>query len=272
MNRRNAAIAALAITGGSVFAELPTSSPAPHDAAPSATQASIPTPQQIVDRYVDATGGRAAYDALRSRRASGSFALPDLGIKGTISQLIRSDGNAVVTIDVPGIGIVRQGVTNGVAWAIHPTDGPKLLTGTEAETTRRSLTLAPETSLDGYDKQSVTGISDVNGRPAYELALSMGEAVRETRFYDVETSLLVKSVGVVNSPAGELTVTTFYTDYEDAAPIRMPMKVRQTMSGVSPEQMIEKVEHNVELPDTLFALPAEIEALRAATRPNGGGR
>jgi hypothetical protein len=226
------------------------------------TQAALPTPAEVLARYVAVTGGADAYASVKSRRASGTFNLPDLGITGKLDTLLRSDGKALITIDVPGIGVVRQGMTDGVVWSIHPTEGPKILTGVEAETSRRALAIAPETTLDGYKESTVTGLADVNGRPSFELALVADTGVRETRFYDAESGLLVKTIGVVTSGAGELTVTTFYSDYEDAPPIRLAMKVRQTMSGVSPEQALTKVEHNVDLPDALFALPAEIVELQ----------
>ena len=233
----------------------------------------LPSAAEVISRYVAVTGGPEGYAAVHSRRASGTFALPDLGINGTESILLRDDGHALITIDVPGIGVVKQGLTDGIVWSIHPTDGPKVLSGVEAETTRRSFALAPETTLDGYRSADVVGVADVNGRPAFEMRLVSDGDVRETRFYDTETGLLVKSTAIVPSDAGELNVTTFYTDYEDVPPVRLPMKVRQTMSGVSPEQTLTKVENNVELPDALFALPPEIVALQkqqAATRAAGG--
>lgn len=230
--------------------------------APATTQAALPTPAELIARYVSVTGGADAYASLKSRRAAGSFNLPDLGITGTLTTLLRSDGKALITIDVPGIGVVRQGISDNVVWSIHPTEGPKLLTGVEADTTRRALAIAPEITLEGYKESHVTGLADVNGRSAFQLELVADTGVRETRFYDAESGLLVKSIGIVTSGAGELTVTTFYTDYEDAPPIRIAMKVRQSMSGVSPEQAFTKVEHNVDLPDALFALPPEIVELQ----------
>lgn len=263
MPKRTALVLACLLASCAVAQTESTSAPA---TAPATTQAALPTPAELIARYVAVTGGPEAYASLKSRRATGTFALPDLGISGKLEALLRGDGHALITIDVPGIGLVRQGMTGDVVWSIHPTEGPKLLTGVEAETTRRSLRLAPEISLDGYKESNVTGRADVNGRPAYQMELVADTGTRETRFYDVESGLLVKSIGIVASGAGELNVTTFFTDYEDAPPIRIASKVRQSMSGVSPEQAFTKIEHNVELPDALFVLPAEIVELQKAAK------
>ncbi len=48
------------------------------------------------------------------------------------------------------------------------------------------------------------------------------------------------------------------------------MKIRQSMSGLSPEQINTKVQHNIEIPDEVFAMPTDVVELlshRAATQP-----
>src|SRR4051812_18033154 len=51
---------------------------------PATTQAALPTPAEVIARYVSVTGGADAYASLKSRRASGTFNLPDLGIAGKL--------------------------------------------------------------------------------------------------------------------------------------------------------------------------------------------
>lgn len=256
MMPRPALFASLLLLAGIVSAQ---STPIP---MPATTQAALPTAQQVIDRYIDATGGKEAYTSLTSRRATGTFAMADLGIEGKMTVLIRADGNAAVTIDIPTLGTIRQGVFNGIVWTIHPTQGPRILSGDEAEMTKRSLTLSPEISLGGYRDARVTDVVALNGRPSYRMVLTSDNGTMETRLYDVESGLLVRTIGRSDSALGELTITSNFTDYEDAAPIRMPMKVQQMLPGASPESAMTKVEHNVELPDALFALPAEIVELQ----------
>lgn len=249
----------------------PTSQPSTAPATmPATTRVALPSAQEVMDRYIAATGGRAAYESLTSRRAEGTFSMADLGVEGKMTVLIRRDGNAVVSIDIPKVGTIREGVTSGVAWSLHPTQGPRILKGDEADVMRRSLELSPGISLDGYTDPHVTDVVSLNGRPSYRMLLGSATGTTETRLYDVESGLLVRTIGKSDSPLGELTITSNFTDYEDAPPIRMPMKVQQMLPGASPESAMTKVEHNVELPDALFALPPEIVELQkqqAATQP-----
>lgn len=237
---------------------------------PATTRTALPTAQEVIDRYTEATGGKAAYESLKTRRAEGTFSMADLGVEATMTVLLRSDDRAVVTIDVPNVGTFRQGMGDGIVWTIRPTDGPRILTGAEAAATARTLRMDSEINLDGYREATVLDVVALNGRAAYRMQLTALADTLETRFYDVETGLLVRTIGKTGSSLGEITVSSNFTDYEDAPPIRMPMKVQQMLPGASPESAMTKVEHNVEIPDEAFALPAEIVELRkqqAATQP-----
>jgi zinc protease len=233
--------------------------------------ATLPTARQVIDQYVAVTGGAQAYADLKSRRAAGTVSIADQGIEGAIDIALRSDEKAAVSITLKDLGTVRQGMNGGVVWQIHPITGPKIFEGEEAESNRRSMLLGAEASLDGYAKADVVEIVDLNGRPAYRMVLSTPSGATETRLYDIESGLLVRTLAKLDSSVGEMMVTSLFTDYEDAPPIRMPMKLRQQLPGLSPESVMTKVEHNVELPDELFALPPEIvELQKQLAKPANG--
>lgn len=263
--RASVCLATLAITTA-VVAQ-PASQPA---AQPATTRSTLPTARQVIDRYIDATGGKAAYESLKTRRAEGTFSMADLGVEAKMTVLLRSDDRAVVNIEVPNVGTFRQGMADGIVWTIRPTDGPRILTGPEAQATARTLRMTSEITLDGYRDARVIDVVSLNGRAAYRMQLTALADTQETRFYDVESGLLVRTIGKTASSLGEITVSSNFTDYEDAPPIRMPMKVQQMLPGTSPESAMTKVEHNIEIPEEAFALPTEIIELRkqqAATRP-----
>jgi hypothetical protein len=237
---------------------------------PATTRSALPSAQEVIDRYIEATGGKAAYESLKTRRAEGTFSMADLGVEAKMTVLLRSDDRAIVTIEVPNVGTFRQGMGDGIVWTIRPTDGPRILTGAEAAATARTLRMDSEINLDGYRDAKVLDVVSLNGRAAYRMQLTALADTLETRFYDVDSRLLVRTIGKTGSALGEITVSSNFTDYEDVPPIRMPMKVQQMLPGASPESAMTRVEHNVEIPDEAFALPAEIVELRkqqAATQP-----
>ena len=253
----------VAVTLAAVAAAQPTTESSTRATTqPATTRAALPTAQEVIDRYIEATGGKAAYASLKTRRAEGTFSMADLGVEAKMTVLLRSDECAVVTIDVPNLGTFRQGMADGIVWTIRPTDGPRILTGAEAAATARTLRMDSETNLNSYRDAQVVDVVALNGRAAYRMQLTAVADTLETRFYDVETGLLVRTIGKTGSALGDITVSSNFTDYEDAPPIRLPMKVQQMLPGASPESAMTKVEHNVDIPDAAFALPAEIVELQ----------
>lgn len=247
---------------------------APAAAAPGTSPAAnepLPTAQSVIDKYVEATGGKEAYASLKSRHMEADFVMADLGIKGKLLLDVRADGNARTSTEIPNVDTFIAGVTDGVVWRMDQTGGPRVLTGPLADAMRESLKLSPEISLDSYKSAEVTAVEDINDVPTYKMVLTHKTFdTTETRFYDVNSGLLLRSDSVIPTEQGNISVTTRYTDYEDAGPIRVAMKTRQSMAGLSPEQVITKIEHNVELPDDHFALPPEVQELlkqQPATQP-----
>src|SRR5208282_1577640 len=58
-------------------------SSAPTNAKPSVA-AAMPTVDQVVDRYIQATGGRAAWQKALSRVSKGTIEVPAMNLSGTI--------------------------------------------------------------------------------------------------------------------------------------------------------------------------------------------
>ena len=75
------------------------------------TSSTLPSAQEVLDRYLAVTGGSEAHAAVRTRHASGVYAMPDLGVEGTFDYIARADGPALLVIDLPGIGMIRQGIS-----------------------------------------------------------------------------------------------------------------------------------------------------------------
>ena len=252
-------------------ATLPTTSASTLPLTPAATTQPLPTAQAVIDRYTEVTGGKDAYASIQSRHLEADYNLEDLGVKGKLVADIRRDANARLSIKIPDFDEVTIGVTDGVIWRNDQTNGPRILEGAEAQAMLITLRIAPEIELDAYESAEVIAITEVNGVSVYKMELLVkGLDSHETRYYDIKSGLLLRTDSVVQSNQDRIDVVTRFGDYEDVAPIRMPMKIRQSMSGLSPEQVNTKVEHNVDISDQTFALPPEVTDLinrRAATQP-----
>src|SRR5262245_12071015 len=54
------------------------------DESPTPPTVDLPAAETILDAYVEATGGKKAYEKLKTRTAKGTFEIASLGVKGKI--------------------------------------------------------------------------------------------------------------------------------------------------------------------------------------------
>ena len=65
----------------------------------------LPKAEEILDKFVEVTGGKAAYENVRNEKWTGSFEFVGKGIKGTITSY-RADPNK--SVDQRGTGRYRH--------------------------------------------------------------------------------------------------------------------------------------------------------------------
>src|SRR5688572_10298248 len=114
----------LACVFAAVLAASPQQSPA---------DAPLPPAQTIIDRHIEAVGGRAAIKAHKSVKATGSISVPSNGMSGTIEAYAARPNKTRNNTTLAGIGEMSDGYDGTVAWSITPMTGPMLATGEELD-------------------------------------------------------------------------------------------------------------------------------------------
>lgn len=225
--------------------------------------AELPTAEAVLNRYVEATGGAEAYRSIKTQTARGSLEFKAMGLKATIRTYAALPNNGLTVLELPGMGEIRSGVRDGVAWELSPMQGPRLLEGIEKENSMRMTRLdAPIRWKELYKEVKVEAEEEAEGKRCFRLvAVPVSGGKLETSWYDAETGLLVKSQMVLESPMGEILMETRVTDYRQAGPFRVPYKLTQKAGPQEFETTMEEVQWNVDLPANQFDVPADIAAL-----------
>jgi hypothetical protein len=79
-----------------------------------------PTLEQILDRYVQALGGRAAIEKVNSRASKGTFTSIHLKTKGPIELYAKAPNKQLMVLLAQGYGNYRRGFNGIVAWEKYP--------------------------------------------------------------------------------------------------------------------------------------------------------
>jgi outer membrane lipoprotein-sorting protein len=102
----------------------------------------------------------------------------------------------------------------------------------------------------------LVGVEKLNGKDAYHLAVKRKNGPVQQYFLDRETGLETRVVTDVSQGGSTAKISTELSDYRNVDGRMVPFKMRQLVDGQPAAEMaIDRVEFNVDMPDSLFKLP-----------------
>jgi len=244
MTRRIALIALLA--GGSAFGA--------DDALPKA--------ETILERFIEVTGGRAAYQKRKTEVATGTLDFPAQGLKGTLTRYAADPDKSYSALDIDGVGKIEMGSAGGVAWEKSAILGPGVKSGDEKAQALREATFNSQLFWRKiFPKTETIGVETVDGEECYKVLLTPTQGKPETSYYQKKSGLEVKTTTVAVNQMGEVPVEVVLSDYKNFDGVLVPTKVIQKAAGQEFTLTIQSMKTNGEIPAERFEPPAEIKAL-----------
>ena len=243
--------------GAPVFAQ--TAAPATQQKP--AADAALPAAQSVIDRHIEAVGGREALKSHSSVNIKGSIAIPSNGMSGTIEVFAARPNKTLNKTTLAGIGEMSEGFDGTVAWSLSPLTGPMLASGEEL------AQKAFDSNFDGalgiatrYVAMKTLEKTTFEGRPVYKLALTRKGGGDDIEYYDTETGLKAGSTIERKNPMGTISVTSTLTDYKKFGNLLHPTVMKQSTTGVQIIATFTSVEYD-KVDPAVFELPAPIKAL-----------
>jgi hypothetical protein len=234
--------------------------------APAAAVAQAPLPEAsaLVQRYVEAIGGRDAILRPQASRSVGSFEMPAAGLRGEMEVVTQAPNRMVSKVTIPGLGEIRNGFDGTVGWELNPMTGARLLSGAELDALREGThALAAVRDASLFRSMQTVERREVDGKSCYRVKL-VWQSGRETYdCYDAETGLLIATEAQQESPMGTIQVTTRMTDFREFGGVKMPTRMVQEMMGMQQVMTISSVELTG-VDTSIIDPPAEIRALVGA--------
>lgn len=221
----------------------------------------LPKAETILDKSIEATGGKAAFERMHNTVITGSMELAAMGIKGTMVITEAEPDKSLAEIEIAGVGLIKQGYDGKVAWEINPMQGARIKDGDERAEAKREAHFHKEAWHDDYKKVETVGTETVDGKECYKLVLTPNEGSPITQYFDKKTGLLVKSTVTLNTAMGEIAAETVVSDYRKEGEVLLPHKIQQNAAGQEISITFDSIKFNTELAKDKFDLPDEIKAL-----------
>src|ERR1044072_3024336 len=210
-----------------------------------------PTLEEILDKYVQALGGRASVEKVNSRTSRGSFTSIHLKTKGPIELYAKAPNKWLMVLVAQGYGNYRRGFNGTVAWEKYPgRDSAGNLSGFSKRDAEFYLSLKfretfPKVALKDNEKLG-------------ERETAVLEAPREgnpQRWYlDNQSGLLLRSE--TRSLSGKTLESVDYDDYRVVDGVKEPCNIRMgDRIGTDFNIKLSELEHNRLSDDASFDKP-----------------
>ncbi len=227
----------------------------------------LPSGEDVVKMSIKAMGGEEAFANVKNRVITGTMGMPAMGMNGTIKTYQKRPADTLIEINIPNMMQVKQGFSHGTAWEINSMLGPRILEGAERALIVFSARFDDSDLSNVFSSIKCTGVEDVNGEACYVLVMEMDGIAPITSYISKETHLNVKINMTINSGLGEMEIESFTTDYKEVDGLLYSHRTEQKVMGQEIVNVIEKIEHNVDLEAGVFDIPEEVKALLSADDP-----
>lgn len=232
-----------------------------------------PPAKEIIEKFIEACGGRAAYEKITNRVTSGTMEIPMQGLKGQMNMTQASPNKMLLKIDLGGFGSQTQGTDGETVWMSDTMQGARILEGDERKNVLQQATINAELKWEEiYKDVKAEAIEEVNGQPAYVVGMVGPDGQKITNYYEKESGLLVKTATLAKTQMGEIPMDSQYFDYKDVGGVKIAHRTVITSAmGMQIIMALDSVKVNEDLPADIFALPEDvkkaIEAAKSAPAP-----
>ena len=227
-----------------------------------AAAADLPKAEILLEKYIEATGGRANYEKRTSEYLAGTVEMPAAGVKGTLEGWSEAPNSLVMVMEIDNIGKMETGTNGVVAWENSAVMGPRVRAGAELRfAIREALFNAPIHWKKLFKKVETKGDEPVEGVDCYKVVLTPTEGKPETWFIEKDTSLVQKMVRSELTSMGEVNGELIFKDYKPFDGVLSPTTLIQKAAGQEIRMKIDAITPNVKIPKSKFAPPAEVKQL-----------
>ena len=224
-------------------------------AAPQGAQA--PSVDQILDRYVQAVGGKDAIAKVTSRAMKGTLENSDDGTTSPAEVVAKAPNKYLSVVSLGDSGQAQEGWNGETGWGKDHDSGLHDMNKSDLVAAKRDYDFYRQIRLkELFPKMSLSGKMKVDDRDAYIVEATAADGAVEKLYFDVESGLLVRrDFERVNVDDGILLYEVDYEDYKDVDGLKLPSTVRRKTPDYALTYRFTEIKQNVAVDDARFNKP-----------------
>jgi zinc protease len=219
--------------------------------------ATLPTAEEILDKYIKALGGKEACLKLTSRIVKGSFLIEAMNASGSVEAFTKAPNKNATIITIEGFGTINSVFDGAKGWSNDPFTGFRELSGAELAATKRESDFYPMLNFNkNFPKLVVKASEKVGSSEAYVIEATPDEGGPEKFYFDVKSGLLIRHDAERESPQGKMAFERYYEDYKPVDGVNFPHTLKQVTPMFAITTKFTEVKTNTEIEETKFNKPA----------------
>lgn len=211
-----------------------------------------PTPQQIIDKYVAAVGGKEAAAKLKTRVIKGSYANAQ-GNTLPMEMWFEAPSKLLITVNGQQENFT-QALNGDAGWMKMGERQRNMDAGEIARIRSLAVGLGALQLKEPYPRLTFGGKEKIGDREAFILRTITPDRRRVRLYFDVETGLLLRRYTLTDTPVGSDPEQIDFEDYRDVDGIKMPFSIRVSylVLQASATYKLTEVKHNAAIEESKF--------------------
>ena len=225
---------------------------------PDAKENAGPTPEQLLDKYVQAVGGAMAIDKVTTRVMKGTI---DFGGKNLPIDIYSKDPDQRISFTHLPEGDSITAFNGREGWLVSPgRPGAHEMHGSELDAAAMDADLHFATHLKAmFTERKTQGTEQVGDRDAFEMVGRSDGKPPVQLYFDAQSGLLVRLVRYGDTALGLLPTQIDYADYRDTNGVKIPYRWTLARPSGRFTIQISDVKQNVPVDDAKFVKPPSEE-------------
>jgi len=217
---------------------------------------SPPAPDALISKYIDAIGGQAAIDKIKSRTATGTVVAAN-GMTGTYEIDQVAPDKAYEKFVTPRFTI-EHAVNSTGGWEKNA-QGVREIGGQELANAKGSMQFFRNLKLkEQYASLRFGGRDKIGDRDALIVVGTTADKKRERLFFDTQNGLLLRRVTYLETIVGIIPEQTDFEDYRDVDGVKLPFTIRVSSVDAGNPYIVRKlteIKLNAPVDETKFNMP-----------------
>ena len=216
----------------------------------------LPEVEQVLEKYVEALGGKAATERVKTRVIKASITehlLPTSPL-----EIFQQSPDKILFVITTPKGMIAESYDGTSGW-IADGKGPRRLDGPALALLKFEADFYRDLKLaERYLRMTVAGRDRVRERDAYLIEAVTPEHKTEKLYFDVQSGLLLRRVTFIQTMIGLIPEATDYDDYREIDGVKIAFaRHREQLQGFEASTIIfAEVRPNVPVDKARFEMPA----------------